>query len=308
MKRICAFGGGKGGTGKSFVVASLGALLAKLDKKVLLIDLDLGASNLHTFLAIRSPKTGLDKYLSKQAHNLEDVAVTTSILNLSLISSTRCSLDVANIHYARKLKVMKAILNLDYDYIFLDLGSGTHFNTVDFFLTSNEGFLVTTPGPVSIENMFRFIQTLYLRKLRQIIKKYGAGTIFQEELNAFKDLRITSPHDLVRVFRSYNEKMGKELEDDLASLKFKLIINQFQNQVDPTFGLQLAKVCNRHFYFSYEFMGNVGFDMRIYKAISDNGVFVHKYHYTKTASDLQNIVNKILNDLKKSADFQSSAL
>ena len=227
---------------------------------------------------------------------------------VSIISSTRCSLDVANIHYARKLKVMKAILNLDYDYIFLDLGSGTHFNTVDFFLTSNEGFLVTTPGPVSIENMFRFIQTLYLRRLRQIIKKYGVGTIFQEELNAFKDLRITSPHDLVRVFRSYNEKMGKELEDDLASLKFKLIINQFQNQVDPTFGLQLAKVCNRHFYFSYEFMGNVGFDMRIYKAISDNGVFVHKYHYTKTASDLQNIVNKILNDLKKSANFQSSAL
>ena len=58
-RRIYAIGGGKGGTGKSFITATLGIILAKHGKRVLLIDLDLGASNLHTFLAIKKPAIGL---------------------------------------------------------------------------------------------------------------------------------------------------------------------------------------------------------------------------------------------------------
>jgi len=50
MPRIYPIGGGKGGVGKSFITANLGALLAKQGKRVVLVDLDLGGSNLHTFL------------------------------------------------------------------------------------------------------------------------------------------------------------------------------------------------------------------------------------------------------------------
>ena len=50
MAEIYPIGGGKGGVGKSFITASLGALIAKWGKKVVLIDLDLGASNLHTLV------------------------------------------------------------------------------------------------------------------------------------------------------------------------------------------------------------------------------------------------------------------
>ena len=53
-KRLWAIGGGKGGVGKSITTVMLGAMLARLGKKVLLVDADLGGSNLHTFLGIRS--------------------------------------------------------------------------------------------------------------------------------------------------------------------------------------------------------------------------------------------------------------
>ena len=66
-------GGGKGGTGKSFITASLGTILAQQDKKVLLVDLDLGASNLHTFLAIGKPQISLKQYLNKEVHDLNAV-------------------------------------------------------------------------------------------------------------------------------------------------------------------------------------------------------------------------------------------
>ncbi|MFW5989146.1 MAG: P-loop NTPase, partial [Desulfosudaceae bacterium] len=52
MAIIYPVAGGKGGIGKSFITANLGYLLAKRGKRVLLADLDLGGSNLHTLLGL----------------------------------------------------------------------------------------------------------------------------------------------------------------------------------------------------------------------------------------------------------------
>jgi flagellar biosynthesis protein FlhG len=63
MPTIYPIGGGKGGVGKSFVAASLGGYIANSGKTVALVDLDLGASNLHTFLGMPAPDNGLNRYL-----------------------------------------------------------------------------------------------------------------------------------------------------------------------------------------------------------------------------------------------------
>ena len=133
MAYILSIGGGKGGTGKSFITANLGVLLANQGRKVLLIDLDLGASNLHTLLGVKNPKPGLGQFLNKATKNLDHVIAPTMFENLSLISSMNCPLEVANLFYAQKLKIIRAIQKLPYDHILLDLGAGTNFNTLDFF-------------------------------------------------------------------------------------------------------------------------------------------------------------------------------
>ncbi|MDY7035928.1 MAG: P-loop NTPase, partial [Thermodesulfobacteriota bacterium] len=63
MAYIYPIGGGKGGSGKSFITANLGALFARQGKKVVLVDLDLGGANLHTLLGLKNPEIGLDEFL-----------------------------------------------------------------------------------------------------------------------------------------------------------------------------------------------------------------------------------------------------
>ena len=84
MPEIYPIGGGKGGIGKSFVAANLGASIAKQGHQVVLIDLDLGASNLHTFLGIENPKSGINSFLNKSVEKLESIATPTTIPNLFL--------------------------------------------------------------------------------------------------------------------------------------------------------------------------------------------------------------------------------
>ena len=60
--QVLPIASGKGGVGKSLVAANLSVALAQAGKRVYLVDLDLGASNLHLLLGISGIKKGLGTY------------------------------------------------------------------------------------------------------------------------------------------------------------------------------------------------------------------------------------------------------
>jgi len=306
MPRIYPIGGGKGGAGKSFITANLGVLLAKQGKRVVLIDLDLGGSNLHTFLEHQGQKNDLNDFLNKTIKNLDRAALPTIIPNLSIISSINCSLEIANLLHAQKLKIIKAIQRLPYDYILLDLGAGTHYNTLDFFLTSNEGIFIFTPEPTAIENTLRFIKAVYYRKVRQLFKQRAFNTTVKDLLDRSNDTTIKLPDIIKFVMEQYPQR-GELLKARLSEARFKFILNQFRKQIDPTLGMKIEKVCNRHFYSKFEFLGNVSYDERVYDSIFSKKIYMAKYPYTTTATDMQ-YISKKLTDVSQERISVSSKL
>jgi len=297
MTEIYPIGGGKGGVGKSFIAASLGTLIAQQGHNVVVIDLDLGASNLHTLLAMKNPKHGLNRYLDKTVKRLESEAVPTIIPNLFFISSLHCSMEVANLLHAHKLKIISAIQKLPFDYIFLDLGTGTNFNTLDFFLTSKEGILVGTPEPTSIENFFRFINAVYLRILKQTLKR-------AEFLSAVKDAvtEMSGPtagtHDILKIVSKYHPDKVAHLKNKLREFEFKLILNQFRKNMDSSLGNQIETVCNRHFHSNFQFVGTIRYDEQIHDAVFSKTLYVQKYPHTQSSDDLKKIAEKITKNRK----------
>ena len=288
MPKIYPIGGGKGGVGKSFIAASLGALIAKQGKTVALIDLDLGASNLHTFLGMPAPETGLNLFLNKTAQKLESVTVSTGIANLSMISSCNCSMEIANLFYAQKIKLINAIKKLPFDYVIIDLGAGTNFNTLDFFLTASKGIFVCTPEPTSIENAFRFIKAVYLRRLKQLIKGYDfdarvKATVLETDSNALRS------QDIINMVLQYDPEKASLLKERIGRFQFKLILNQFRKKADIALGNKIEIVCNRHFYSPFEFWGRVDFDERVIDSIYARKLYVENYPATTTAEELKKI-------------------
>ena len=294
MAEIYPIGGGKGGVGKSFITASLGTLIAKWGKKVVLIDLDLGASNLHTLLGMKSPKVGLNSFLNKTVKKLESAAVPTMIPNLFLISSFHCYMEIANLFYAQKLKIIDSIRKLPFDYVLLDLGPGTNFNTLDFFLTSKKGILICTPEPTSIENSFRFIKTVYFRKLKQMIKKNTFDSVLKNPSSDLNESGINPP-DIIEVILKHDPEKEAFFRKTLSEFKFKLIFNQFRTSVDATLGDQFENICNRHFYSIFQFLGNISYDSRIHDAIFSKILYINKYPHTQSAADLKKIAAQIMN-------------
>jgi flagellar biosynthesis protein FlhG len=292
MPEILPIGGGKGGVGKSFVAVNLGALIAKRGQRVVLLDLDLGASNLHTLLGVKNPRGGIDDFLSKKASTLEKVAEPTPVANLSFISSLHCSMEIANLFHAQKVKLINAVKALPYDYIIMDLGAGTNFNTLDFFLASDKGIFVCTPEPTAIENAFRFIKSAYLRKLKQIINLNSFHKMVKHAVleSGRGDLGSS---DIIDIVLKYDPGREMFLRDSISRFQFSFIMNQFRKNIAPDIGEKMRAVCNRHFYSGFQFLGNVEFDERVSESVLKKRLFALNYPEAEAAQTLKRIAERL---------------
>ena len=293
MTQILPIAGGKGGAGKSFVTAGIGTLLAKQRQKVVLVDLDLGASNLHTMVSVDPPDNGMHRFMDKSLSALEQAAVPTLIPSLFLISSSQCSMEIANLYYQQKVRIIKAIQRLPYDFVLLDLGAGTSFNTLDFFLAADRGVMVFTPEPTSVENTIRFIRAAYLRKLKMLMKKHAFHAAVREAVDQAQRGKLNTPDIIERILR-YDPDKEDLLRRALSRLHFNMILNKFRKTDDPSLGEKLKIVCNRHFYSGFEFLGHIGYDDRVHDSVNLKKLFVNKYPYTDTAADLKGIARKLI--------------
>jgi len=165
--RVWAFGGGKGGVGKSVVAANVAVTMARQGQRVVLVDGDLGGANLDTLLGCDRPRKTLSHFFDRTVADLADVAVTTSVEGLTLVSGDGECLGAANPVHAQKLKLIRHLRTLPCDLVVIDLGAGTSFNTLDLYLAADVGVVVTTGEPTSLQNCFAFIKTATQRHVEQ---------------------------------------------------------------------------------------------------------------------------------------------
>jgi flagellar biosynthesis protein FlhG len=293
MVHIWPIGGGKGGSGKSFLTCALGRLLAGLGKKTLLIDLDLGAANLHTFLDVPYPAKSISDFIRKKVPALENIVLDTPVPNLSLISGASDTLDIANLSYEQKIKTVRAIAKLKYECILLDLGAGTSFNTLDFFLISQNGIFIATPEPTSVENVYRLIRSIYSRRIRHYFSAADFKVLEEEAAKLFGNDAYNRPECMMQIVKKIYPETGMKLDNDFTTYKFKLIVNQLHKQDNAALGPQICKLIEKHLGLNIEFAGNIAYDEHVHDAICQRVSFLDRYPYTRTASDLRELSKQI---------------
>ena len=295
MTYIWPIGGGKGGTGKSFLTGNVGIMLAKQGFKTLLIDADLGSPNLHTVVGLSYPERSLSDFLSKKASDLAEVVLETSIPKLFLISGARNKLDVANLAFEQKMRMLRAISRLNYDYVLIDLSAGTSFNTTDFFTLAGSGVFVCCPEPTSIENFYRLTLSVYTRKIHHLLKSHAFRDLAERAESRNPDAIINKPEVLLHMLRESDPEKAVMIERALQAFQFRLVINQLRKQDNPNIGSLICQIIEKHLCLNMQFMGNVSFDERVHDGLCAKAPFVEKYLYSQVTLDLRSVARGIVN-------------
>ncbi|GAB4256041.1 MAG: P-loop NTPase [Acidobacteriota bacterium] len=162
--------GGKGGVGKSILAANLAVALAQSGARVAAVDLDLGACNLFAFLGLPNRFPGIGDFLRARRGDLADLLVPTEVPGLSYLPGDGRTPFMANIQWAQKQRLLRALRRLPADYLVLDLGSGSNYNTLDYFSLGRKGMVVTTPDYPAVLNMLTFLKNFVLRRIEHELR------------------------------------------------------------------------------------------------------------------------------------------
>ncbi|OGV43554.1 MAG: hypothetical protein A2X46_07930 [Lentisphaerae bacterium GWF2_57_35] len=256
---ILAVGGGKGGVGKSFVTSGLATAIAGTGKETVLIDLDLGAANLHTLFGIKTTDRGIGDFIyAPRSNELLDYAVDTGIPRLKLVSGNGFIPGIANLSYQQKMRILRAIHRLRADVVLLDLGAGTSYNVVDFFSMTESGIVVTVSEPTAVLNAYEFLKNVLFRIFGQRFKKMPSV------LSAIDTFKI-SPGEaptidvLAKTIDTLDAEAGRLLRDICRRFRPGLIINMNRGEA-MNLGQNLQNICRTFLSLEVDFLGAIPAD------------------------------------------------
>ncbi|MGA9524821.1 MAG: P-loop NTPase [Myxococcaceae bacterium] len=293
VNRLIAVGGGKGGIGKTLVSVNLAIALAQRGQRVVLIDADLGGANAHTCLGLPQPSTTLSDFVSRKVTRLDDVRVASGIPNLSLIGGASDALDAANLKYQQKQKLLRNLQSLDADTVILDLGAGTSFNVLDFFIVAHHGVLVLLPEPTSIENAYRFIKGAFFRRMQELQDALGVDDLLEAAMST-PEGAVRTPLEFVTRAREVNPEAGARLERELESFRVRLVVNQSRGPADEEVGHAVVSAWRRFFGLQLDFLGAVSYDDDAWRAVRRRRPLLVERPDSAAASGLRRIADNLL--------------
>jgi len=157
--RVLAVTSGKGGVGKTSIVANLAIALSQSGLRVLVVDADLGLANIDVLLGLRT-RFNLGHVVSGQK-SLEDIIVEGPA-GVRIIPGASGLKDLAEIEAGRRHALLADLVSLDEesDLLMIDTGAGISSNVMDFVVSADEVIVVTTPEPTAIADAYAMIKVL----------------------------------------------------------------------------------------------------------------------------------------------------
>ncbi|MDR2500896.1 MAG: P-loop NTPase [Treponema sp.] len=256
--RILPIASGKGGVGKSMAAANLAVAFAQMKQRVVLADLDLGASNLHLVIGHQAPKAGIGTFLNDIRSDFSDVITGTDIPGLRFIPGDAEIPGMANLKASQRNALVKNLLALEEtaNMLILDLGAGTHQSILDFFLLSGQGIVISAPTVTAILNAYVFLKNAVFRLMYTVCPKgspaYNYLEASRKDVSGPKRLYIPR---MIQEIEHIDPKSYERLKKNLDHFHPRLIMNMIEDPKDAEVALKVRRSCEEYLDLKIEHLG-----------------------------------------------------
>ncbi|MBU9720338.1 MULTISPECIES: MinD/ParA family protein [Bacillaceae] len=157
--KVIAVASGKGGVGKSSFTINFALALQEKNKKVLIIDLDIGMANVDIMLGLSATYSIVDMLEgSMPIHSI----ISSGPAGISFISGGSGLNELFQMDELKKNFFLQQLAMLSgYEYILFDLGAGVTKDSLQFLMSAHEVFIITTPDPTSVTDAYGLIKYLH---------------------------------------------------------------------------------------------------------------------------------------------------
>jgi flagellar biosynthesis protein FlhG len=156
--RIITVTSGKGGVGKTNLSVNMALAFARLGKKVVVMDADLGLANVNVMLNM-IPKYNLYHVIKKQK-TIREILVETEY-GISIVAGASGFSQIANMGEEERHDFIHELDTLSFaDIIIIDTSAGVSSNVLDFIAAADDAIIITTPEPTAITDAYGIIKII----------------------------------------------------------------------------------------------------------------------------------------------------
>lgn len=160
--RVIAVTSGKGGVGKTNIVLNLSLALSRLQRRVFVMDADMGLANVDVLLGL-TPRYTLEHVLSGQKHIME--VVVEGPEGVKILPATSGISELSEMSYEQQMQLFQALSRIDaeMDYLLVDTGAGISTNVLRFNASASEVVVVANPEPTAITDAYALMKLLAIK-------------------------------------------------------------------------------------------------------------------------------------------------
>lgn len=166
MARKIVLTSGKGGVGKTTFTANLGYSLALLNKKVVMIDMDLGLNNLDVVCGVENQIIYDMIDISEGRCRVKQALIPCELPNLFILPTC----NGYNKRLIDDIKLMQIfdVLSESFDYILIDCPAGIDEGFYKAIKFANEAIIITTPHISAIRDADKVLTILLSNKILEV--------------------------------------------------------------------------------------------------------------------------------------------
>tara|TARA_B100000315_G_scaffold12285_1_gene11710 strand:- start:255 stop:1070 length:816 start_codon:yes stop_codon:yes gene_type:complete len=199
---------------------------------------------------------GIGDYLRARYRKLEDLLVKTNTDNLQFLAGDARSPFMANMHHAQKLRLVQNLRKLNCEFLILDLGSGSTFNTLDFFGMTRLGLLVTTPEHTSIMNMLTFLKLFAFRIIERTVPRNKSVEKKMRELyNLSVRGGLLTVGNLLNEISAIDKEYAEKAKQNWSLYRPRIVFNKCESPGDLELIKDLQNTLDENLMLHVDFFG-----------------------------------------------------
>ena len=306
-KNITAILGPKGGVGKSTISANLAIALSRMGRKIIAVDLDLGASNLHAMLGMRSSPKNLSDFLHRRVKNLTDIILDIPDTEVGII----CGGDdpgIANMPYQQKLKLIRHLSSLACDRVLLDLAPGTSHNVVDFSIIAKQNLLITTAEVPSLLNVYSFIKSALFRRLTFFFKRNKCSeliTLLGKASDANNHPQLKTMEGFFEEARKINSALANSAKNILSRMKPLVVVNRVRTDKDAQAGSVIQNLLREYLSIDTAVILTIREDEAVGRAMAKLSPIMIEAPDAPFSLDIQTVADRLCKEFMLSPQLES---
>ena len=278
--------------GKSLLAANVGIFLATIGKRVVLVDAALGSANLHTFIGAMRPHRTLAELLGQPDVDVEDIAESTPIPGLRLISGQHDPSWVAHPRVGQVKRLTERLPNLEADVVVIDLPPGTSSLMLELFLIADIRVAVVVPEPTSVELCYRLMRAAFVRQLKRA-DLAEAAKMSPAEQQEFES-GIPSPADIYFRALERDQNVAERLREQMNDFAPQIVVNSARSKADMELGDAMASAARRRMGIPIGYFGHVEYDEAVWVALRRRRPLLVEHPESRVAKCIEKVARRMI--------------